>query len=117
MKIKQADSMAFVLNTMLQIKGIVGYKIARNLRMINEELKEYNEVKQDLFRKYGTEKDGNLVIERGSENYSLFMQEIQPYEEQDVDFDFKKITDEELQNGDLTAEQVLILSEYFLEGE
>lgn len=114
MKIKQADELAFILNTMLQVKGIVGYKIARNLRMINDELKEYNEIKMDLFRKYGTEKDGNLIIEKGSENYPLYLEEIEPYENQEVSFDFKTITDEELQNGDLTAEQVLILSEYFM---
>ena len=115
MKIKEADKIATVLLNMLQIKGIVGYKIARNLRMINDELKEYNDIKQDLFHKYGTEKDGNLIIEKSSENYSLYLKEIEPYEDQDVSFDFKKITDEELQNGDLTAEQILVLSEYFEE--
>lgn len=115
MKIKQADNIALMLNTMLQVKGIVGYKIARNLRMINEELKEYNQIKQELFQKYGEEKEGSLIIDKSSENYSLFTKEIEPYENQEVNFDFKLITDEELQNGDLTAEQVLILSEYFLE--
>ena len=44
MKIKQVDEMQFVLKQMLQVKGIVGYKIARNLRMITDELKEYNQV-------------------------------------------------------------------------
>ena len=113
MKIKQADEMQFVLNRMLQIKGIVGFKIARNLRMINDELKEYNEVKQSLFEKYGTEKDGNLVIDKFSDNYTNFLKEIAPYEEQDVNFDFKRITEDEFMASDLTAEQVLILTEYF----
>lgn len=115
MKISQADNIATLLSTMLQVKGIVGYKIARNLRMINDELKEYNEIKQNLFEKYGEERNGQLVIDKSSENYSLFMNEIKPYEEQEVNFDFKTITEEELQNGDLTAQQVLILSEYFAE--
>lgn len=113
MKIKQADEMQHVLNQMLQVKGIVGYKIARNLRMINEELKEYNEVKQSLFEKYGTEKDGNLVIDKFSDNYTNFLKEIAPYEEQDVNFDFKLITEDEFMSSDLTAEQVLILTDYF----
>lgn len=115
MTIKEADMIANLLGKMLQVKGIVGYKIARNLRMINEELKEYNQIKQELFQKYGTEINGQLVINKLDDNYAKFMDEIKPYEEQEVNFDFKKITDEELQNGDLTAEQVLILSEYFSE--
>lgn len=115
MKIKQADELAMILSQMLQVKGIVGYKIARNFRMLNEELKEYNEVKQELFKKYGERQGDNLVINKDSENYSLFLDEIKPYEEQEVNFDFRKITDEELQNSDLTAEQILILCEYFEE--
>lgn len=115
MTIKEADLMVQVLNTMLQIKGIVGYKIARNLRMINEELKEYNQIKQELFEKYGTEQDGKLIIDKFSDNYTNYLKEIAEYENQEVNFEFRKITDEELQNGDLTAEQILILSSYFEE--
>lgn len=113
MKIKQADEMQFVLKQMLQTKGIVGYKIARNLRMITEELKEYNEVKQGLFEKYGTEKDGNLVIDKFSENYTDFQKEIAPYEDQEIYLDFKRITEDEFMSSDLTAEQIMILTDYF----
>lgn len=115
MKIKQADQLAQILSTMLQSKGIVGYKIARNLRMINEELTEYNEIKMDLFKKYGEQDDDKLIINKDSENYSLFLNEISQYEEQEVDFNFRKFTEEELQNSDLTAEQMYFLSEYFME--
>lgn len=115
MKIKQADNIAILLSSMLQVKGIVGYKIARNLRMINEELKEYNSIKQELFSKYGELQDDRYVIKKDSENYSLFLKEIEPYENQEVEFNFKKVNDDELQNADLTAEQILILSDIMLE--
>lgn len=115
MKIKEADNLAIILGTMTQIKGVVAYKVARNLRMITEELKEYNEIKNELFKKYGEVKGENVIIEKTSNNYNLFLEEIKPYEEQDVNFDFKKITEEELENGDLTVEQIIILSEYFSE--
>ena len=117
MKLSQAESLALVLNTMLNVKGIVGFKIARNLRMINEELKEYNEKKEELFRKYGEEKDNQLIIEKDSENYPLFLEEMKPYEEQEVSFDFRMITEEELASSDLTAEQMYVLSDYMVEGE
>lgn len=113
MKLQQADMLLNVLTTMLQTKGIVGFKIARNYRMISDELKEYNQIKQELFQKYGTEINGQLVINKLDDNYVKFMDEMKPYDEQEVNFDFKKITEEEFENGDLTAEQILFLSDYF----
>ena len=115
MKIREADLMVQTLNTMLQVKGIVGFKIARNLRMLNDELKEYYKIKQELFEKYGTQQGDELVIDKTTENFTNYLKEIEPYEEQEVNFDFKKITEEELQNSDLTVEQILILSDYFEE--
>lgn len=115
MNLLQADQIAQILGTMLQAKGIVGYKIARNLRMINEELKEYNEIKMELFKKYGTQEGDKLLINKDSENYPLYFEEIKPYEQQEINFDFRKFTEEELENSDLTAEQMYFLSEYFME--
>lgn len=117
MKLSQADTLLNILTTMLQTKGIVGFKIARNYRMINDELKEFNEKKLELFQKYGKEEDGKLIIDKDSENYPLFLQEIKPYEDQEVEFNFRMITEGELANSELTAQQMLILSEYMVEGE
>ena len=113
MKIQEADQMMVILQTMLQAKGIVGFKIARNLRMIEEELKEFNKIKGELFQKYGESKGDNLIIEKDTENFTKYNEDIKPYLEQEVNFDFKKITDDEFMNSDLTAEQIYILSNYF----
>lgn len=115
MKLQQADMLLNVLTTMLQTKGIVGFKIARNYRMISDELKEYNDKKMELFKKYGREENGQIIIDKDSENYPLFLKEIEPYNEQEVQFNFRMITEEELANSELTAEQMLILSEYMVE--
>ena len=115
MKLQQADTLLNILTTMLQTKGIVGFKIARNYRMISDELKEYNDKKMELFKKYGREENGQIIIDKDSENYPLFLQEIEPYNEQEVQFNFRMITEEELANSELTAEQMLILSEYMVE--
>ena len=115
MKLSQADTLLNILSTMLQTKGIVGFKIARNYRMIEEELKEYNDKKRELFQKYGTEKEGQLIIDKGSENYPLFLEEIKPYNDQEVEFNFRMISEEELIDSGLTAEQMIILSDYMVE--
>lgn len=115
MKITQALLLQNILSTMLNQKGIVGYKIARNLRMINEELIEYNKQREELFKKYGTQEGDTLKIDKDSENYLLFLKEIKPFDDLEVEFNFLKITQDELMNSELTAEQMLILSDYIVE--
>ena len=115
MNYKQAENLALSLSTMLDTKGVVGLKIARNLRMINDELKEYYEFKQELFKKYGEEKDGNLVISKDSENFPLFLKEVLPFETQEVEFNFRKITESELAESGLTAGQMSAIWDYMVE--
>lgn len=115
MKLSKADTLLNILSTMLQTKGIVGFKIARNYRMIEEELKEYNDKKMELFKKYGREENGQLIIDKDSENYPLFLEEMKPYNDQEVEFNFRMISEEELIDSGLTAEQMIILSEYMVE--
>ena len=109
MKTSQAELLSIALNSLMEEKGIVGLKLARNKRMIDDELKEYYEFKQELFKKYGEEKDGNLVIAKGSKNYSLFMKEIEPLENQDVNFNFRIITENELIESGLSAKQISLI--------
>lgn len=112
MKLSQANQLTEALSTMLQAKGIVGFKIAYNFRKLNEELIEYNQIKQDLFRKYGEEANGQLVINKMSENYSKFIEDIAPYENEEIEVSLKTVSEEELQQSDLTASQMLVLMEY-----
>lgn len=113
MKIKQAETLLESLSTMLECKGVVGYKVARNYRMIFEELKEYHQIKENLFRKYGEEKDGKLIINKFSDNFSKYLCEIEEIENQEVEFSFKLIDDNELEKSDLTSKQMLFLMENF----
>lgn len=117
MKTSEAELLGIALETMMDTKGVVGLKIARNHRMIADELKEYYEFKQELFKKYGEVKDGQLVISKDSENYPLFAKEMKPLEDQEVSFDFRKITEEELAGSQLTARQMATIWDYMVEGE
>ena len=100
---------------MMEEKGIVGLKLMRNKRMIDDELKEYYKLEADLFRKYGEEKDGQLVIAKDSENYPLFLKEIEPLNNEEVSFEFRKITEEELAYSNLTANQMAVIWEWMVE--
>lgn len=111
MKYSQAENLAIALNTLTDIKGVVGFKIARNLRMIQDELREYYQFKEELFRKYGEEKEGSLVVDKDGENFPLFLKELQPLMDAEVSFDFRKITEQELIESGLTSGQMTLLWE------
>lgn len=118
MKILQAEKLAESLNTMLNAKGIVGFKIAYNLRKLNDELKEYYKAKQDLFIKYGKVNGDKIVIEKESDNFIKFMEEFKPFEKEECgNIEFKLFTEEELQNSELTAGQIIFLMENFMEAK
>ena len=111
MKCLEAEKLLFALNTMLDVKGIAGFKIARNMRMIQDELKEYVQFKDQLFRKYGEEKDGQLVVDKDNPNIAEFLHELEKLNQQEVHFDFRKITEEELAESGLTAKQISLIWE------
>ena len=115
MKLSQAKQLSIVLNSMMEEKGTIALKLMRNKRMIDEELKEYYKLEADLFRKYGEEKDGQLVIAKDNENYPLFLKEIEPLNNEEVSFEFRKITEEELANSNLTANQMAVIWEWMVE--
>lgn len=117
MKIIQAEILAEQLRTMKDIKGVVGLSIARNLRMIDDELKEYYELKSELFKKYGEEQGGNLVINKMSDNYPLFLKEMAPAEEQDIEFNFRKVSEDDMIDSGLTSEQMYLLMDFMVKGE
>jgi len=111
MKQSEAKLLSISLKNMDE-KGKVAVKIARNIRMIDDELKEYYQYEAELFKKYGEEKDGQLVIDKNSENYQKFLNEMQPLDNEEVSFNFRRFTDEELENSSLNVNQVLLLMEY-----
>ena len=111
MKQSEAKLLSISLKSMDE-KGKVAVKIARNIRMIDDELKEYYQYEAELFKKYGEEKDGQLVIDKNSDNYQKFVNEMQPLDNEEVSFNFRRFTDEELENSSLNVNQVLLLMEY-----
>lgn len=115
MTILQLEQLGYELRKMKGIKGVVGLTIARNLRMIDDELKEYYEVKNQLFQKYGETQGDQMIINKMSDNYPKFIEEIAPYESQEVNLDFRKVSEDDLSKSELTAEQMYILLDFMVE--
>lgn len=110
MKYSQAEQLGIAMVSLLDVKGSCGLKIARNLRMIQDELKEYYQRKEELFKKYGEEKDGQLIVEKTSPHFEEFSKELNELD-LDVDFPFRKITEQELIDSGLSAKQMTLIWE------
>ena len=115
MKTSQAENILIALEYFKGVHGKVGVRIARNKRMIEEELVEYFNAKNELIRKYGEEKNGIFQVNPMSDNYKKFMEEIAPLLDEEVSFNFRTFTDEELEECDeLTSEQSEFLMRWFV---
>ena len=112
MKQSQAEILSFNLNSMMNEKGSIGFKLMRNKRMIDDELQEYYQFKEELFKKYA---DGKDVINPNTENGKAFLQEFQPIADLEVNFDFRKITEEELAQSGLTASQMAVIWDWMVD--
>ena len=109
MKTIQAENLTMMMKAMMNCKGPVGVKLARNFRMINDELIEYREERIKLFKKYGKQEGDKLRVEEDSENYPLFLQESKALDEMEIEFNFRTISEDELKDSGLTAQQMLVL--------
>lgn len=126
MKISQAENLFISLCIFLdkdkvteeehKIRGSIAYKLARNKRIMIEQMQEYHQLKNELFQKYGEEQNGRLVINTLSDNYLKYQSEIADIEDLDINLDLMMITDDELQNcKELTTEQQDFLMDNFME--
>ena len=112
MKQSQAEILSFNLNSMMNEKGSIGFKLMRNKRMIDDELQEYYQFKEELFKKYA---DGKDVINPTTENGKAYLKEFQPIADLEVNFDFREITEDELAQSNLTANQMAVIWEWMVD--
>ena len=110
MKTSQAENLLINLNMLTECKGSIGFKIAYNIRKLSDELREYVQFKQELFKKYGEENDGQLMINRESPNFSSFMKELNDLDTE-IEIPLLKFTEKDLVDSGLSAKQMSLIWE------
>jgi hypothetical protein len=65
----------------------IAYRISKVLKLIASELTNLEEARQKLVQKYGTEKDGNIVV--SDENIGAFVDEFNPLLSETVEIPFE----------------------------
>ena len=88
--------------------GKLGYACARNRRKLLTECKEFMDKRDELLRKYGSDK-GNGQYELPADTASSFVEELKEYSELEFDVDVMTVPEEIFYGGNLTAKDMFIL--------
>ena len=116
LSIIDADNLTQIIEPMLKdAKGITAYALAKNLRLLATELREYHDTKMKLFQKYGVQDGDKITIDKNSENYQKFIDEFKMFEKEEVEIDFRILKEDDLKDCNLNGEQIYLLSKYFVE--
>ena len=111
----QMDQMINSLQKVLSHRDKIGYYAARNYRILNDSLIEYQNFKNSLIAKYGTtdvDSDGNelqtISIKVGTQNFDDFLKELEPFNniEHEVELMIAKYEDA---IGCLSGEEILAI--------
>lgn len=87
-----------VINKFQDVTGKLAYAMAKNRRILSEHMKDFEEVRNELVKKYGSEdENGNIFINRDSENYQAFVDEIVPILNILVDVDLFQLDKDEFE--------------------
>lgn len=109
--------MSNYLNSLQQVsnkvKGKLGYAVARNIRKISDELIEFENIRLEHIRKYGTDNgNGECVIKKDTSEYNQFLTDMQEYATISHDVDIYTVDAEIVMESDLTADEMNMI--YFI---
>lgn len=107
------------LQPLLSHRDLFGYAAARNTRILNEQLTEYNRVQQEMLERFGKEEPNGetgvtgLVIKVGTPEFKQFCDAMEPFAEieHEVELVIMKYEDT---IGCLSGEEILAI-EWMLE--
>lgn len=94
-KLNELTNKVEALNYLVEqpIPVLASFKLSKMARLINEELTDYEKVRIDLIKKYGTtnEETGQTSIAPGSEEMTKFLEELKPILEEEVELNLEPI--------------------------
>lgn len=124
MKIKNGY-MSDVMESLMKFQeqtGKTGYAIMRNIRILQPNLEDFEKVRLNLFKKYGTTNDdgNNYSISKESENYDEFIKEYEELLNIEADIELYQIdaSDVKLQCADnASVKDYMIVSQLISKAE
>lgn len=108
-RIKMTNNEAFESLTALAKvteKGKLGYAIAKNRRKLKDELKEYNEKRDELLKEYGRPGKKPGIFEFTEENARKFQNAIAEYDSIECEVNIMTVPEDVFISGTLTSQQM-----------
>ena len=103
-----------MLLSKLDEKGMLGYAIARNRRLLIDEVQEYSAKRDELLAEFGTTTgDGRFNLT--ADAAARFYEALRPYSELTADVPIMQISPEIFYSGNLTSSQMFEL-EWMVKG-
>ena len=87
--LSKREALTKLLEAELPVKA--GFRLAKNVRLINDELIEYEKIRNDLVKKYGEEKDDTVQVKENSPEMVEFLKELEIVLDEKVDIKIKPI--------------------------
>ncbi len=93
------------------MRAVVAFSLGKTARLIEPELKAYDEARVKLLKEYGepTETDPTRYEFKSPEKAQSFADELNAVLEQGVEIEFKPVTLENLAKSEISASDVLVL--------
>lgn len=103
------ESFQYLISQREKLNGKVNYQLSKNIKPFDEELKAYEEARENLARKYANKDEkGNPVVIGG--NYDIpyevkaaFDKEIRDLQDTEIELSVKPIKIEDIENAGLSA--------------
>ena len=109
----QMNTYAYALKRLFnKTEGKLSYVIAKNYRMIMNELKEYEDLKDEAIQKYGEfdEDIGQYKLSIESDNFKNFVEDMKPYDDIESDVNILMLKPDDIYSSALTAQDILDIS-------
>ena len=97
MKLKNGD-ISRLYEALTRLSGLTGKEglaVAKTKLAIRDDAAAFVEVRDNIFRRYGTEEAGRLVVRLDSPNYDEFLKEITELANKEADVDLHQIPESE----------------------
>ena len=109
MKLKNAEAyQSLIIMQESAETGMLGFAIAKNRRMLANELVEYDQKRNELIQKYGEHVDGNNFTFT-PENAKQFYEEMAQYDNIEIEFEPMQVSEDVFCGGGLTSDQMYAL--------
>lgn len=100
------DSLNMVLD---KVSGKAAFVVARNHRLIEPEVKTYNDKVNEIIRKYGDEQDDGTIRIVDPEKIAKADEEYIGISNLEISLDILKINEHDIENSNMTAREILAI--------